>query len=133
VPMLTVKLAAQPSAELSHRVANCLTHLTRTVLHKDPSVTAVAIEYVDPTLWFVSGFASAPAYFVEIRVTEGTNIKSEKAEYISRVHAELESLLGGAGPASYVQIAEVHADSYGYGGLTAEQRYIAPLPIATPA
>jgi hypothetical protein len=37
-----------------------------------------------------------------------------------RGHTALESLLGGSAPVRYVQIAEVHADGYGYDGLTAE-------------
>jgi 4-oxalocrotonate tautomerase len=124
MPMLTVLLASAPSADLSQRVARSLTDATISVLHKDPSVTTVAIQYVDPEQWFVQGARTAPAYFVEIRVTEGTNTKNDKAEYVARVHAVLDSILGGSGPSSYVEIAEVHADAYGFGGLTAERRYV---------
>jgi 4-oxalocrotonate tautomerase len=132
MPMLTVLLAAAPSADLSQRVAHSLTDLTTTVLHKDPDVTTIAIQYVDPERWFVYGTRTTPAYFVEIRVTEGTNTKDEKAEYIARSHAALESLLGGSGPASYVQIMDVHADAYGFGGLTAERRYVTSRLLPTP-
>ena len=131
--MLTVKLAAPPSDDLSQRVATSLTELTHTVLHKDPSVTLVAIDYVDPERWFIAGSHAAQGYFVEIRVTEGTNTKAEKAEYVARVHAALESLLGGTVPVSYVQIVEVHADAYGYGGLTAEWRFISSQRVPAAA
>ena len=133
MPMLTVQLAAPPSSELSRSVARSLTQLTSTVLHKDPRVTVVNVDYVDPDRWFAGGGSAPRGYFVEIRVTDGTNTKNEKAEYIARVHAALESLLGPCGPASYVQVAEVNADAYGYGGLTAERRYVVSQPVATPA
>jgi 4-oxalocrotonate tautomerase len=131
--MLTVKLAAPSSAELSERVASTLTALTQSLLHKDPSLTLVAIDYVDPACWFLGGARTAPGYFVEIRVTEGTNTKTEKAEYLASVHAALESLLGGSVPVSYVQIVEVHADAYGFGGLTAEWRFVSSQQIPAAA
>jgi 4-oxalocrotonate tautomerase len=128
VPMLTVSIAADapPSADLAADVARSLTRLTAEVLHKDPAVTDVAVRFVDPQHWFVGGAAATgqPSYFVEVRVTEGTNTKNQKAEYIARVHQALDRLLGGVRPESYVQVAEVHADAYGYGGLTGERRYI---------
>jgi len=134
VPMISVSVAAAPSEQLAQRLATTLTDLTATILHKDPAVLDVAVTYVDPAHWFVNRQPGATAYFVEGRFTEGTNTKDEKAEYIARVHAALDDLLGGVHPASYVQVAEVHADAYGYGGQTAEQRYIAGrLVQAAPA
>jgi 4-oxalocrotonate tautomerase len=133
MPMISVHVAATPSAQLSERLASTLTDLTASILHKDPAVTSVAITYVDPHQWFVAGERGAPTYFVEGRFTEGTNTKDEKAAYIAQVHAALDTLLGGVRPASYVQVAEVRADAYGYAGQTAERRYVAARLAAAPA
>jgi 4-oxalocrotonate tautomerase len=123
--MISVAVAATPSDQLSQQLAVTLTDLTAAILHKDPAVLDVAITYIDPAHWFINRQPGATAYFVEGRFTEGTNTKDEKSEYIARVHAALDELLGGVHPASYVQVVEVHADAYGYGGQTAERRYIA--------
>lgn len=125
MPMISVAVAATPSDQLSQQLAVTLTDLTAAILHKDPAVLDVAISYIDPAHWFINRQPGATAYFVEGRFTEGTNTKDEKSEYIARVHAALDELLGGVHPASYVQVVEVHADAYGYGGQTAERRYIA--------
>jgi 4-oxalocrotonate tautomerase len=134
VPMITVQLAATPAPALSARVAHSLTDLTAAHLHKDPSLVSVSVDYVDPAHWFVAGANERPAFFVEIRVTQGTNTKDDKAAYVAAVQAELAALLDAPGPRGYVQVAEVHADAYGFGGLTAERRYVeshaaAGLPV----
>jgi hypothetical protein len=51
-PELFLAVAARKSS---------LTDLITTVLHKDPSVTTIAIQYVDPERWFVDGVSTAPA------------------------------------------------------------------------
>ncbi|MCB1916562.1 MAG: tautomerase family protein [Rhodocyclaceae bacterium] len=48
MPILNVKLSAQPSPELSAAVAEMLTECTARILHKDPRVTAVVVDYVSP-------------------------------------------------------------------------------------
>jgi 4-oxalocrotonate tautomerase len=123
--MLTVQVAAVPSPDLSRAIALTLTDLTSSVLHKDPAVTSVALDYIDPSHWFAGRTSGAPAFFVTARVTAGTNTKDEKAEYVRRVFEALDRLLNGVHPASYVHVEAVSADSYGYGGQTAEFRYVA--------
>ncbi|HCI13059.1 MAG: hypothetical protein A2063_05915 [Gallionellales bacterium GWA2_60_142] len=68
-----------------------------------------------PHAWFIGGVPveqlGVATFYLDIKVTEGTNTKSEKAEYISRVFASMEEILGNVAPASYIVIHEVHAET----------------------
>lgn len=128
MPMITVAIAGEPDAALAQRVQETLTRLTAEILHKDPGVTAVAVQFTPRRFWFVGGKVteqlSTSAFFVDTRVTDGTNSKDEKAEYVARTFTALAKVLGGAHVESYVHVDDVRADGYGYGGLTQERRYV---------
>ena len=128
MPILSLKICSRPSPEVSARVAKILTDLTVEVLKKKRDLTAVAIEYGAPTEWFIGGrdIGTQPAatFHLDIKVTEGTNTKDEKALYISRAFAAVESVLGPLAPASYIVVHDVRADSWGYQGETQEARYV---------
>ena len=130
MPMITVQIATpEPSAELAATVAQTVTEQTARLLRKDPRVTAVSVDFVDPHRWFVGGSSSAylaqPAFFIDVRVSDGTNTKDEKSRFIAQTFAALDALLGGVRAESYVHVDDVRADGWGYGGLTQERRYIA--------
>ena len=128
MPYLHTRIAGRESPETTKQVADVLTSLTATVLHKKPELTSVAVEYIDGSRWFVaSGPISAQAvttFYLEIHVTEGTNTKNEKAQYVKEAFASMQSILGKLHPASYIIIKDVRADSWGYEGATQEYRYI---------
>jgi 4-oxalocrotonate tautomerase len=128
MPMITVEIAGEPDVALAQRVQETVTRLAAEILHKDPVVTAVAVQFTPRRFWFVGGRAthelSTAAFFVDARIADGTNSKDEKAEYVARTFAALSSALGGAHVESYVHVDDVRADSYGYGGLTQERRYV---------
>ncbi len=128
MPILNVKLCTTPSAETSVRIASTLTDLTAEILKKKRELTAVAIEFVAATEWFIAGtvLVGQPfsTFHLEIKVTEGTNTKDEKALYVSRVFAAVESIIGALAPASYIVVHEVRGDSWGYQGETQEYRYV---------
>jgi 4-oxalocrotonate tautomerase len=125
MPILNVKLCASPSAELSAAVASALTTITADVLKKKAPLTAVVIDYVPPAQWFVDGVCVQTASFsVDIKVTEGTNTKDEKALFVAQVFATMQALLGATAAVNYVVIHELRADAWGYNGQTQERRYI---------
>lgn len=128
MPILNVKLCTTPSPETTSRVAATLTDLTVEILKKKRELTAVAIEYVAPTEWFIAGATLADQSFatfhLDIKVTDGTNTKDEKARYVSRVFATIDAIIGPIAPASYVAVHDVRADAWGYQGETQECRYI---------
>ncbi len=128
MPYLNVKLSAAPSAETSAAIAARLTELTASILHKKRELTSVAVEYVPPGQWFIGGDSLADqnliTFFLDIKVTEGTNTKDEKAAYVSHVFSAAAALLGNLHPTSYIVIHEVRGDAWGYHGKTQEFRFI---------
>ncbi len=127
MPMITLQLAGDPDDALTPRLADVVTRLTADVLGKDPKVTALAVEWIPRRRWYVAGRSTEalgrPAFFLEVRITDGTNTKDEKARSVREAFAALDGLLGGVDPESYVHVNEVKGDAYGYGGRTQERRY----------
>jgi 4-oxalocrotonate tautomerase len=128
MPYLNIKLSAVPSLEMSGRIARALTELTTELLKKKRELTAVTVEYADPASWFIADIPLVEygqhSFFLEIKVTRGTNTKGEKESYVARIFAALEKILGPLHPTSYAVIHEVDADTWGYQGRTQEFRFI---------
>ncbi len=128
MPYLNAKLSTPPSFEKTEKIAAALTELTAVVLCKKRELTSVAIEYLDPACWFIAGAPLAgqdrSTFYLDIKVTEGTNTKDQKAAYVAQVFAAMEDITGPLHPASYIVIDEVRGDAWGYQGQTQEYRYI---------
>jgi 4-oxalocrotonate tautomerase len=128
VPIINVAVTGQPDAALSARIAAEITDLTRAHLKKDPAVTAVAVTYLDPSHWFAGGKSlaaqEANTFWLDIKVVDGTNTKSELAAYLQHVYAAMTRLLAPVHHESYVLVHEVPAAAYGFGGKTQEFRFI---------
>ncbi|HWM65841.1 MAG TPA: tautomerase family protein [Steroidobacteraceae bacterium] len=130
MPILNVKVSAARSAQMSKEIAGILLDLTTRILGKKPDVTAIAIDYVDPDDWIVGGRSlreqGKSSFYFDIKITDETNTKAEKAEYIAEVFAAFERLFGNLHEESYIYVQDVRAGSYGYGGKTQEYRYHHP-------
>lgn len=130
MPILNVKVSAKKSVELTNRIATLLLELTTRVLGKNPAVTAIAIDYVDPEHWIVGGRSLAEqgksSVYFDIKVTDETNTKDEKAQYIREAFEGFARLLGDLHEESYIHVQDVRAAAYGYGGKTQEHRYQHP-------
>ncbi|MGB9094420.1 MAG: tautomerase family protein [Gallionella sp.] len=128
MPILNVKICAPPSPATSAKIAAALTDLTVGILGKKRELTAVAIEYTPPSEWFIAGTALASqsqhTFYLDIKITEGTNTKDQKAAYVDRVFSTVESIIGPLAAASYIVLHDVRGDSWGYQGRTQEFRYI---------
>lgn len=128
MPYINVKLTAKPDPALSTRIARQASELTRTHLGKDPTATAIAVDYVDPQHWFVDGRSLAEqetsTFWLDIKVTDGTNTKQEIATYLEAIHAMMSDTMGGISGTSYILVHEVPADNWGFGGKTQEFRFI---------
>lgn len=127
MPILHVKVSAERSPELSRRIADLLLALTSRILRKDPKVTAIAIDYVHRGDWIVGGRSLAEqgkhSVYFDIRITDETNTKAEKAQYIREAFDGFAALLGDLHEESYIHVQDVRAAAYGYGGRTQEWRY----------
>jgi 4-oxalocrotonate tautomerase len=127
MPILNVKVSGTRSAETTKRIASMLQELTTRILRKDPKVTSIAIDYVDPQDWIVAGKSLAEqgrsSFYFDIKITDETNSKAEKAQYIGEAFAAFGQLLGNVHEESYIHVQDVRATAYGYGGRTQEYRY----------
>lgn len=127
MPILNVKVSAQRSSQMTMSISKILLELTSRILHKDPEVTSIAIEYINPEDWIVAGKSLAEhgksSIYFDIKVTDETNTKAEKAQYIREAFDAFSNLLGDLHNESYIYVQDVRATSYGFGGLTQEYRY----------
>jgi 4-oxalocrotonate tautomerase len=127
MPVLTVKVSAKKSPEMSKSIAELLLDLTTRILHKKREVTSIAIDYLDPADWIVGGRSLAEqgrsSVYFDIKITDETNTKEEKAEYIRQAFDAFSRLLGDLHEESYIYVQDVRATAYGYGGKTQEFRY----------
>ncbi len=127
MPFIHVRYSTPAERDLRQPIAAFVTETTARVLGKKADLTAVAVEQVPAGNWFIAGKSLAEhrkaTFFVEARVTLGTNVKEEKAAYLREVFRGMEALLGPVHPESYVHVHEATGDAYGYGGLSQEARW----------
>jgi len=127
MPYIHIQVSGSADDALAERVAASASALTASLLHKDPALTAVVIDFVPAGQWFVAGkrLSAAPqrSYHWGVSITDETNTKAEKSAYIAAVHQAMDELLQGAAEHSYVHVLDARAAAYGYGGRTQEWRY----------
>lgn len=126
MPTLTLKVSPPVDAARAQALAAALTELSATLLGKRREVTAVLIQPLPGDRWFVDGrVPSRPTALLAIDITAGTNTPADKARFIEAAFAELQRQLApvaGLEPASYVQVRELAATDWGYGGFTQAAR-----------
>lgn len=127
MPIINIKVSAAKSPELTKQISELLLDLTTRILKKKPEVTAITIDYVDRDCWVIGGKLlselNKSSFYFDIKITDETNSKDEKARYIEEAFAGLEKILGDLHEESYIYVQDVRAAAYGYGGLTQEYRY----------
>ncbi|MET0964165.1 MAG: 4-oxalocrotonate tautomerase family protein [Noviherbaspirillum sp.] len=127
MPILNVKVSGAKSPELTSQISGLLLDLTSRILKKKRELTSIAIDYIDPDNWIVGGKSLSEqrknSFYFEIKITDETNTKDEKALYIREAFAGFASILGSLHEESYIHVQDVRAASYGYGGYTQEYRY----------
>lgn len=133
MPTLTLKLSPPTQPARAQSLAAALTALTSDVLGKRSEVTAVLIESLPAAQWFVGAApVTRPTALLTVEVTAGTNSVEQKARFVAAAFAELQRQLapdGALEAASYVQVRELPATDWGYGGRTQDQRRrAAPAP-----
>jgi 4-oxalocrotonate tautomerase len=127
MPILNVKVSGDKDVQVTKKITALLLDTTTRILKKKPQVTAVTIQYVPRDCWVVGGELLSEqnknSFYLDIKVTDETNTKDEKAEYIREVFAGFNSILGDLHDESYIYVEDVRAAAYGYGGRTQEFRY----------
>jgi 4-oxalocrotonate tautomerase len=127
MPILNVKVSGKKSIETTKQINELLLDLTHRVLGKKKEVTAIAIDYIDHDCWLVGGHLLSEqgknSFYFDIKITDETNTKDEKAQYIREAFEGFDRILGNLHEESYIYVQDVKAASYGYGGRTQEYRY----------
>lgn len=127
MPILNVKVSGARSDAMTKAITSLLGDLTQRILRKDPAVTAIAIDYIDPRDWYAGGQSLAEqgksSVYFDIKITDETNTKSEKVAFIQAAFEGFAALLGNLHEESYIYVQDVRAAAYGYGGRTQEWRY----------
>ncbi|MDX8501452.1 4-oxalocrotonate tautomerase family protein [Mesorhizobium sp. VK4C] len=128
MPIINVSVTGKPDAKLSAEIAKDITEITATHLRKDPTITAVAVSYIEPQHWFAGGKSLAEhgtnSFWLDIKVVDGTNTKLELEAYLKAIFEVFGRLLGGVHEESYALVHEVPAAAYGFGGKSQEFRFI---------
>lgn len=127
MPMITIRFIQPEGVDLRATLAEAASGWSAQHLGKDKDVTAVLVEPVDPAGWFIAGRrpadAGLSAFWLDIKITAGTNTKAETACFVREAFAGMEHLLGPLHPESYVLVHAVDGHAYGFGGRTQEQRW----------
>lgn len=122
MPLITVSYSTPDGTDHRARIAALVTRLAARVLKKREDLTAVVIDQVQATDWYIAGRSLAlqglSSYALEIKITDGTNTAAEKSAFLAQVHAGMGEILGALHPESYCHVLEARGDAYGYGGLT---------------
>ena len=133
MPMITVRyVTAQPQPMLRTHIAALVSRLSAEKLGKDPGVVAVLVEEAEAESWFVAGGhpteSGLSAFWLDIKITAGTNVKSETTAFVGAAFDGMRELLGPLHEESYVLVHAVDGDTYGYGGRTQNGRWSAAYP-----
>jgi 4-oxalocrotonate tautomerase len=130
MPYIHIQISGAADDALAEQVAGQASALTATILGKDPKLTAVVVDFIEPSRWFVAGrklsHSDERSYHWMVSITDETNTKAEKAKYLAAAHAAMQEHLGKVAEHSYVHIADLRASAYGFGGVTQEHRYQHP-------
>lgn len=127
MPHVALLLSGEPDHGLTRDVASAVAALTERVLGKRPEVISVTTQYVPHDRWIIAGESLATqgknAFQVDITITDETNTKVEKAEFLRAVFDAISERLGNVHPCSYIHVIDARAAAYGYGGQTQEFRF----------
>ena len=133
MPMIAVRyVTPKEGTEIRPQIAEFASRLAHDKLGKDQQVTAVLVEAADPQGWFIAGKrpteAGLAAFWLDIKITAGTNTKDETSGFVRAVFDGMGQLLGPLHEESYVLVHAADGDAYGYGGRTQNARWAVAHP-----
>jgi len=128
MPIINLKISKTISSNELQEVVAEITKITTHCLKKKPEFTAITVQMITKNNWFVNSKSleelNQNSFYLDIKVTDGTNLKDDKTDYIKAIFKYMNTVLDNLHTESYVYIDEVKGDSYGFGGITQEFRYI---------
>ena len=126
MPFINLVVSHRPDPALARTLAQGVAERTTRILRKSADVTSAAVSFADPAHWFVGGPSleelGLASFWLDVKVTAGTNSKEEKTAFLADTTAFLRKALGPLHEESYILVHEVPSDAYGYGGLSQGRR-----------
>ena len=127
MPHIVLQLSGPMDAGLAARSVDKVIDLTCRVLGKRPEVISIQTLFTPSEQWFIGGKTLAQsgqsAFHLDISVTDETNTKAEKAQFIRELYAAMKVLRPNLHECSYTHVIDARAAAYGYGGRTQEYRH----------
>jgi 4-oxalocrotonate tautomerase len=124
MPGITLTVSGQADQALTDRLATEIIDLSSRVLKKPHDLTWAIVNFEPRENWFIDDRSLAEhgknAFRLWVTITDETNTKDEKAEYIKAAFDLLSGLIGNVHPVSSIYIVDARASAYGYGGVTRE-------------
>ncbi len=128
MPIITLRSNKVSSDKIRSRLAENLSLITETILRKNKELIVVCFEAIaEQGQWYVGGTVKnddAAIFELNIVVTKGTNTDEEKAEWIAQAWKLVTEAFGSTPHPNYISIQEIGGKSWGYNGLSQEQRKI---------
>ena len=128
MPLITLRANKISSEKIRDSLAESLSLITEEILRKNKKLIVVRFELANQqTQWYVGGAVKsddAGIFELSIIVTKGTNTDEEKALWIAQAWKLVTEALGSAPHPNYISIQEIDGKSWGYNGLSQEQRKI---------
>lgn len=128
MPIIILKTNRIFSERSRSSIAKGLSQITETILRKNKEVIVIRFEATEQQeQWYLSGslLRDDEAIFeLSIIVTKGTNTDREKAEWIAEAWKLVTEFFGSVPHPNYISIQEIDGNSWGYNGLSQEQRKI---------
>ncbi|GAN80112.1 tautomerase family protein [Acidocella aminolytica] len=133
MPMITIRyVTPKQGADIRPQIAALAARLAHEKLGKDQQVTAVLAEAADPQSWFIASKrptdAGLAAFWLDIKITAGTNTKAETSAFVNATFEGMSQLLGQLHEESYVLVHAADGDAYGFGGRTQNARWAVAHP-----
>jgi 4-oxalocrotonate tautomerase len=138
MPYIDVVVSHEPEPGLANTLALGISERTSRILGKVFEHTAVTLRFVSPAHWYVGGKSLAElrcsSFWLDIKVTSGTNTKSERAAYLREITDFMREQLGTLHNVSYLRVDEVPGDAWGFEGISQEARRqgLATTGVLTP-
>jgi 4-oxalocrotonate tautomerase len=123
MPYIALTIEPTPTPGQAEALARGITHALAEEAGKRREVTAVRITGGEALLWTIDAEPPGrPTAYLDVKITQGSNSREEKASLIARLQGLLVETLGELAEASYIVIHELPAESWGYAGLTQAAR-----------
>jgi 4-oxalocrotonate tautomerase len=123
MPFAELRIQPLPNERQAAFITGAVTDALEAVAGKRREVTAVRVDAGAAARWTIGGeMCGGTTAYVDVKITQGTNSRAEKAALIARLHRILEDTLGELAEASYIVIHELPAESWGYAGLSQAAR-----------